>query len=118
MAAWTADLCTLCTFSSCSQLAVKRACNRLACINLYVWACMLQAAKEGDASKVDKRRKKQKQEAAAEAVFTVDDDEDDGEYQEGEASGGLGGGTKVSVAGTSLLRYSWCMGEDGHGQED
>lgn len=52
---------------------------------------MLQAAKEGDASKVDKRRKKQKQEAAAEAVFTVDDDEDDGEYQEGEASGGVGG---------------------------
>eukprot|EP00891_Asterochloris_glomerata_P002520 jgi/Astpho2/2520/fgenesh1_pg.00048_%23_37_t len=67
---------------------VREAQEKLARIkaNLKEGEAQQQAAKEGDASKVDKRRKKQKQEAAAEAVFTVDDDEDDGEYQEGEAS--------------------------------
>ena len=47
---------------------------------------MLQAAKEGDATKVDKRRKKKQKQAEEDAAFLDDPEEQDAEYQEGQSS--------------------------------
>ena len=42
----------------------------------------MQAAKEGDATKVDKRRKKKQKQAEEDAAF-LDDPDQDAEYQDG-----------------------------------
>ena len=44
----------------------------------------LQAAQQGDATKVDKRRKKKQKEAAEDAAFLDNGQEDDAEYAEGQ----------------------------------
>jgi hypothetical protein len=46
-------------------------------------AC-LQAAQQGDATKVDKRRKKKQKEQAEDEAF-LDNEQDDGEYEQGKS---------------------------------
>jgi len=44
----------------------------------------LQAAQQGDATKVDKRRKKKQKEQAEDEAF-LDNEQDDGEYEQGKS---------------------------------
>lgn len=47
-------------------------------------AHVLQAAKEGDAMKVDKKRKKKQKQAEEDAAFLDDPEDQDAEYQDGQ----------------------------------
>lgn len=73
-------LTCFCCHKDAAADSVAQMCRPL----LYlIWvAHSMQAAKEGDATKVDKRRKKKQKQAEEDAAF-LDDPDQDAEYQDG-----------------------------------